>query len=154
MGVRISLQAFLRRHRTVGADSMVFIYQLEDHLRYAPITQVIFDQWQMGKPRGVTSVITVTEVLVTPLRDGNRQAAEEYRRLLSSYPHLSIVEIDQAVARRAADLRAKHGIRTPDALQIAAALIHGATGFISNDKAVKRVRDIQVLLLDEVIRPR
>lgn len=148
------MRAFLRRHRMVGADSMVFIYHLEDHLRYAPITQVVFDQWQMGKPRGVTSVITITEVLVKPIRDGNRQVAEEYRRLLSSYPHLNIVEIDQPMARRAADLRAKHGIRTPDALQIAAALSRGATGFVTNDEAVKRVQEIEVLLLDEVIRSR
>ncbi len=54
-------------------------------------------------------------------------------------PHLSVVEIDQAVARRAADLRAKHGIRTPDALQIAAALIHGATGF--NRRACRGSRE-------------
>jgi predicted nucleic acid-binding protein len=99
-------------------------------------------------------VITLTEVLVKPLRDGNRQAAEEYRRLLSSFPHLSIVEIDRPVARRAADLRAEHGIRTPDALQIAAALSRSATGFVTNDEAVKRVRALEVLLLDEVARPR
>lgn len=154
MGVRVSLRAFLRRHKMVGADSMVFIYHLEDHPRYAPITQAIFHQWQMGRPRGVTSVLTITEVLVKPLRDGNREVAEEYRRLLSSYPHLSIVEIDHPTARRAADLRARHGLRAPDALQVAAALCRGGTGFVTNDEAVKRVREIEVLLLDEVVRSR
>jgi hypothetical protein len=79
MGVSGRLRTFLRRHRVVGADSMLFIYHLEDHPRYAPITQVIFNQWQMGKPRGLTSGITITEVLGKPLRDGNRQVAEEYR---------------------------------------------------------------------------
>ncbi len=153
MGVSGRLRTFLRRHRVVGADSTVFIYHLEDHPRYAPITQVIFNQWQMGKPRGITSVITITEVLVKPLRDGNRQVAEEYRRLLSSFPHLSIVEIDRPVAGHAAYLRAKHGIRTPDALQIATALARGATGFISNDETVRRVQGIEVLLLDEISRP-
>ncbi len=154
MGVRVSLRAFLRRHRMVGADSMVFIYHLEDHPRYAPLTQVLFDELETGKVRGVTSVITITEVLVKPLREGNRQVAEEYRRLLVTFPHLSIGEVDRGVARLAADLRAKHGIRTPDALQIAAALSRSATGFVTNDEAVKRVREIEVLVLDEVIRPR
>jgi predicted nucleic acid-binding protein len=69
------------------------------------------------------------------------------------FPHLSIVEIDRPVAGHAAYLRAKHGIRTPDALQIAAALARGATGFIGNDETVRRVQGIEVLLLDEISRP-
>jgi predicted nucleic acid-binding protein len=154
LGVAGSLRPFLRRHRVVGADSMVFIYHLEDHPRYAPITQVIFDEWERGPSAGATSVVTIMEVLVKPLRDGRRQVADEYRRLLSSFPNLAIVEIDREVARRAADLRARHGIRTPDALQIAAALNHGATGFVTNDESAKRVQDIEVLLLEEVIRSR
>jgi predicted nucleic acid-binding protein len=154
LGVRGGLRTFLRRHKVVGADSMIFIYHLEDHPRYAPFTQMIFDQWETGKVGGVTSVITITEVLVKPLRDGNRQVAQEYRRLLSSFPHLSLVDIDRQVARRAADLRANHGIRTPDALQIATALSRGATGFVTNDETVKRVRDIEVLVLEEITRPR
>jgi predicted nucleic acid-binding protein len=118
LGVAANIQPFLRRHRVVGADSMVFIYHLEDHPRYAPITQVIFDEWERGRSSGATSVVTITEVLVKPLRDGHRHVAHEYRRLLSSFPNLAIIEIDHEVARRAADLRARHGIRTPDAFQI------------------------------------
>ncbi len=138
----------------MGADSMLFIYHLEDHPRFGFVTQLIFDHWETGRAGGVTSVISLMEVLVKPIREGNRQVAEEYRRLLSSFPHLSIVEIDRPVARRAADLRAKHGLRTPDALQVAAALGRGATGFVTNDEAVKRVREIEVLLLDEILRSR
>ena len=91
MGVASGLRPFLRRHKVVGADSMVFIYHLEDHPRYAPITQVIFEEWELGRSTGATSVITITEILVKPLRDGNRQVADEYRRLLSSFPNLAIV---------------------------------------------------------------
>ncbi len=151
MGVRGGLRGFLRRHRLVGADSMVFIYHLENHPRYSPLTEMIFGQWEIGKTRGITSVISLGEILVRPLRDGSRRIAEEYRRLLLSFPHLSVVDVDRHVAVRAADLRAGYGLRTPDAMQIAAALRHGATGFISNDETVKRVRDMEVLLLDEVI---
>lgn len=76
------------------------------------------------------------------------------RSFLRRHRVVGVLEIDQPMARRAADLRAKHGIRTPDALQIAAALSRGATGFVTNDEAVKRVQEIEVLLLDEVIRSR
>lgn len=60
MGVAGGLRPFLRRHRVMGADSMVFIYHLEDHPRYAPITQVIFDDWERGTSPGATSVVTIT----------------------------------------------------------------------------------------------
>lgn len=53
----------------------------------------------------------------------------------------------------ASDLRAKYAIRTPDALQIAAGLSLGATGFLTNDGRLKRVTELEVLLLDEIEKP-
>ena len=41
---------------------------------------------------------------------------------------LTIVHLDARVARIGAELRAMYGLRTPDALQIAACLAHGAEG--------------------------
>jgi len=43
MAVRPLLVQFLRRHRLLAADTMVFIYHLQDHPRYVPATQVIRD---------------------------------------------------------------------------------------------------------------
>lgn len=39
-------------------------------------------------------------------------------------------------------------------IQTATAMIAGATGFISNDPGFKRVKDLDVLILDEVIPAR
>lgn len=77
-------------------------------------------------------MITLVELLVKPKREGKREVAREYLELLSTYPNLTIVAIDLKVADLAAELRAKYGIRTPDALQLAAALQAGAGGFITN----------------------
>jgi predicted nucleic acid-binding protein len=90
--------------------------------------------WEEGRNSGVTSVITLLEVLVKPKREGNLEAARDYRELLTTYPNLCILDIDLMLADLTSDLRAKYGIRTPDALQIAAALQAGATGFITNDE--------------------
>jgi len=151
---RRALEEFLSRHKQVGADTMVFIYHLQDHLTYAPLTQAIFEAWEEGRNSGVTSVITVLEILVKPKRERNSDAARDYQGLLTTYPNLHILDVDLTVACLAADLRAKYAIRTPDALQIAAALHAGASGFITNDEQLKRVADegIEVLLLEDLLK--
>jgi len=94
------------------------------------------------------------EVLVKPLRVGDRAAAAEYRRLLTAFPNLRLLDVTQGIAESAARIRAAHGLALPDAVQIATALAAGATGFISNDADFKRVKEIEVLLLDEVVPAR
>jgi predicted nucleic acid-binding protein len=146
-----ALEKFLSRHERVGADTAVFIYHLEDHPRYARLTQRVFEAWEEGRNSGVTSVITLLELLVKPKREGKREVARDYLELLSTYPNLTIVEVDIGLADLAADLRAKYGLRTPDALQLAAALQAGAGGFITNDGRLKGVAELEVVLLDELL---
>jgi predicted nucleic acid-binding protein len=145
------LQEFLSRHRLIGADTMVFIYHLEDHPIYAQATEVIFESWEAGNTAGVTSIITLLEILVKPKRDGNLEAARDYREMLTRFPNLELVILDLELADRASGLRAKYNLKTPDAIQIAATLQAGGTAFITNDPAFKRVTEIEVLVMDELI---
>jgi predicted nucleic acid-binding protein len=48
-------------------------------------------------------------------------------------------------------LRAQHGIRLPEALQIATALQAGASLFVTNDARLRRVTDVRVLVLDDYL---
>lgn len=98
-------------------------------------------------------MITLLEILVKPKSEGHTEAAREYLDLLTTYPHLTVVEVDLGIVDLASDLRAKYAIRTPDALQIAAGLSLGATGFLTNDGRLKRVTELEVLLLDEIEKP-
>ncbi|MCB0251749.1 MAG: PIN domain-containing protein, partial [Anaerolineae bacterium] len=54
-----------------------------------------------------------------------------------------------ALARKAVALRATYNIHIPDALQIAAALESGATLFVTNDRRLTKVREIEFLLFDD-----
>jgi predicted nucleic acid-binding protein len=53
------------------------------------------------------------------------------------------------VARRAVVLRAKYGIRVPDALQIAASLEAEDTAFVTNDQRLVKVEELHVLQFDD-----
>jgi predicted nucleic acid-binding protein len=66
------------------------------------------------------------------------------------FPNLDVVDITRDVARRAAQLRAGYRLRPADALQVAAALLHGATAFVTNDRQLARVDALTVIVLDEL----
>ena len=61
------------------------------------------------------------------------------------------LEISNSIAEQAAQLRATHNIRTPDALQISAALNAGATHFFTNDIRLPEIPPIQILFIDSLI---
>lgn len=151
MAVRPALSRFLEKHRAFGVDTMVFIYHFQEHPRYVAATRAILSAWERGSHRGVTSVVTLAEVLVKPLRDGNKVAAEDYRRLLTTFPNLRLLDVSCDIAEAAARLRAAYGLPMPDMIQAATAVTAGASGFISNDPVFKRVQGLEVLILDEAV---
>jgi predicted nucleic acid-binding protein len=59
--------------------------------------------------------------------------------------------IDAALARRAVILRAAYEIHVPDALQLAAALETGATLFVTNDRRLSKIQEIEVMLFDDYV---
>jgi len=98
----------------------------------------------------VTSTVTLLEVLVHPLRSNNRELATEYRDILLN-SKLTTLEVSSSIAEQAAQLRAAHNIRTPDAIQISAAQSAGASHFFTNDIRLPEIPSIQILALDALI---
>ncbi len=145
----VGIADVISRHQVVGLDTSVFIYQLEEYPPQADVTTDLFRLIQAGRTSAVTSVVTVTELIVKPLQLGRIDTADDYERLLSDFPNLAIVDIDRAIARLAASLRARYRLGSPDALQLASGLTAGATAFVTNDRRLRRVRELEVILLDD-----
>jgi len=61
------------------------------------------------------------------------------------------LEVSNAIAEQAAQLRAAHNIRTPDAIQISAALNAGSTYFFTNDISLPEIPSIQILSIDALV---
>lgn len=134
----------------LGIDTSPFIYFVERFPVYVDRVREIFRRVDAGEVTGYTSTLTVTEVLTQPKRAGNRQVEASYRAMLYQSRHLELQVINAAIAERAADLRAAYHLRTPDALQMAAALEVGCEAFLTNDAALQRVTEVRVLVLDEL----
>ena len=147
------LQDFLRKHPVIALDSSIFIYHLEDHPRYAPLTEIIFDDLEKGMNKGITSYLTLMEIITKPKTEGLLQVARDYEYYLTTFPNLTFYEMGIEIARKASDLRATERIKSPDAIQLATAILHGATAFLTNDKIFERVKGIDILILDKFLKP-
>jgi len=132
-----------------AVDSAVFIYFIEDDPQYAPIVRPLFEQADRSERQLVTSALTLLEVLVVPLRAGDRQLAERYESLLTRGRGLRLVDITRAQLEAAASLRAVTGVRTPDALQLVAAITTGCKTFVTNDRRLPAVPGLRVVQLSQ-----
>ena len=136
---------------TLGFDTAPLIYFVERHPVYLPIIRNIIKRIDQGVMQGCASVITLTEVLVQPKRCGKIALEREYRDILLHSRNFELISIDAEIAEQAAALRSRYNLRTPDALQIAASLSAGCEAFLTNDKQLKRVEDLAVLVLDDFV---
>lgn len=119
--------------RTVYIDSCIAIYLVEEHSVYCPSIEAALENCD-----GIIcySPLTVLECLVLPLRLHHTELLAKFKRFFSlNYK----IDIPDAVYRDAAALRAKHGIKIPDALHLATARHHGCSEFWTNDDRLAEV---------------
>lgn len=145
------LQRFLARHKRIALDTCVFIYHFEAHPVYARLTVPIFE-WVQARGHGaMSSALTITELMVMPHKEGDPVRLNTYRSLLLTLPNFNWMPIDPITADCAAKLRADYKLRTPDAIQAASAIVGATPAFITNDPVFRRVKDMDVLLLDDLL---
>ena len=130
---------------------MVFIHYLDDHAEYAPLLEPLFARWETGEANAVASVLVVAETLVGPLRSGAREAAANAVHWLSGLPGLEIAPVTLDIGVRAAELRAEHGFPMADSLHAATALVRGAEVFLTNDRGLTRLRQLEPVFLDDLL---
>lgn len=150
--VEVSLsQGFPAERERIGLDTNVFIYFLEYHPRYGAWCASLFDRIERGQNSAVTSTVTLLELLVQPYRDQKEELAQKIFALASTYPKLEWVSVTMNIADRAAELRARYRLSTPDAIQLATAIGHNARRFYGNDRGLRRVKEIECVLVDDLI---
>jgi predicted nucleic acid-binding protein len=136
--------------QVVGLDSAPLIYFIEENQTYLEMTDAFFEAMVRGEFRVVTSVVTLLEVLVYPLRQGNRILAQQYRDILFNEAGLTTIEMSPAIAEEAAQLRATYNLQTPDSIQMATAISGGASFFLTNDARLPSLPGLEVLVLEDL----
>ena len=145
------LDSWLAPGTRLALDTAPIIYFVEAHPHYDGVMTVIFQRIANGDIEGFTSTLTLTEVLALPIQKQQLELCHTYKKLLASAANFTLAPITAEVAERAALLRARYHLRTPDALQIAAALVNNCQVFLTNDKALSRVTEIPIVILETLL---
>jgi len=130
-------------------DTMLLIYVFEDHPTYGGLCEWLLERAGAGDLRGLITPITMAEVLVKPLQAGRPDLADRYRDALRNLPGVTVCSLTSEAGAMAGALRAKYRLPLPDMLQVACAMEHRGA-LITNDKALRALTELPVILLDEL----
>ena len=131
-------------------DSAPLIYYVEERLAYVDKMELILILVETSSLEVVSSVLTLSEVLVVPLRMSAHRLAQRYRSILMNREFCTLLTVSADTAIRAASIRARYRINLPDALHIASALEYGCDAFLTNDYKLRVVQELDVLVLDDL----
>jgi len=130
----------------VYVDSRVLIYALEEDPQFGEAARQGLAAVVAREQHLAISPLVQLECLVRPLA---QQQNELLLRYQNWWRHFHWLGINDATFARATELRALHGLKTPDALHLATALQHGCTALISNDRRFERAEaDLETISLN------
>lgn len=86
------------RGAIIGIDTSPFIYLTEEHPAYLDAVRSFFSEMNDGGITGVTSTVTLLEVLVQPFRRGVLKLADQYRQTILNANNLSCMELTAEIA--------------------------------------------------------
>lgn len=112
-------------------DTNFFIYLIEGTSPNVARVKYLLRAFSSRHDEVLTSVMTLGEVLVTPLRNGDFPLAQRYRRIFRG-PGVSVLPFVEQAAEAFARIRME-SIKPPDAIQLATAGTAGCDLFLTND---------------------
>lgn len=135
----------------VYLDTNIWIYTLENYAAYSQDLTALFQAIDNGTLKAITSELTLAEILVAPIQREDVAQQEICKQFIRNTETLSVLPISQDILIEAAKVRARTSIKLPDAIHLATAIGAGCTAFLTNDRQLKKVTDIPVILLSDVV---
>ena len=99
---------------------------------------------------GVLSTIVLIEVLVGFYQNSENEEADRFSS--SAVLNFDVIPVNFEIAQKAAQLRAQHNIRLPDAIISASTIISKAEFFITNDKSLLKKLDLKKITPKDFVK--
>ena len=113
-------------------DTNFFIYLIEGSSPRAARAKHLLRAFSTRRDGILTSVMTLGEVLVKPVKLGDHTLAQHYKRIFKG-PGITVLPFVEDAIEAFAQLRANSAIKPPDAIQLATAATAGCDMFLTND---------------------
>jgi len=136
--------------KKIYLDTNFWIYHVSGDLPDS-VTQRILEFCIDKKVSVFTSSLSVTECLVLPIREKDETTKKAFDLLFSKLENIKVVDFTKEIAKTAAQLRANHNVSTPDAIHLATAISEGVKMFITNDKRLKKVKELEIVSIKSFI---
>lgn len=112
-------------------DTTFFIYLIEGTSSRATRAKYLVRAFAARRDEVLTSVMSVGEVLVSPLKNGDHALAQRYRQIFRGRG-VTVLPFVEPAAEGFARIRLM-GVKPPDAIQLATAATSGCDLFLTND---------------------
>ncbi len=131
----------LQKQAVVCVDTNFLIYLLEGVGELHEKSKRIFEHLIMQETIVISSELTYMEVMVQPVKQDNHTLIEKYEQLFDDFVKLQPITLP--ILKQATQYRAKTipKQKTPDAIQVATAVVCQADWFISADKGIANLPD-------------
>lgn len=137
----------LKKFKIFALDTNIFIYHFHRYPKFTELADNLFLYLEKRNIRVATSVISLIELLSFKAID---EKIKELKEAFNTTPNLAIYAVEDDIADRAAKIRRKYNFRLPDSIQLATALYSKAQVFITNDRGLKRFKELPIFLLSEI----
>jgi predicted nucleic acid-binding protein len=134
--------------KTLFFDTSPVIYIVEKHELYFPLIQPIIRLIDQERITAVTSPITLAECIFYPLRSKSYFVVEEFEHFITQ--ESAFIDINQRIGKIATEMRIAYNLKLMDALQVATAIYTNCDAFLTNDIALKRVKELRVILIEDL----
>lgn len=90
------------------------------------------------------------ECLVHPIKTGNLEVAGKFNSLIVNRSNTTFVATNPTIARDAAEIQVRYGLKLPDSIQIATAIFMKCDVLLTNDVDFKRVKELSIVVVKEL----
>ena len=137
--------------KSVYIDTNCLIYLAEGHARYRPALEPLIGAITEGSILGITSELTIAEVLVKPIADKRPDAVVIYKQLLANGEPFSLIPISVTILELSATLRGTYPVKLADAIHVATAVDQGCAAFVTNDKGIRAPQSLEIIYLNDLL---
>lgn len=130
----------------VYLDTNIAIYAVEDPPIWGAKALARLTSLRARGDTFMVSDLTRMECLVGPLKTGNTVVEQEFLAFFAA-ADMHVVSLTGAVCDRAALVRARSNFKPMDSLHLAAAVVHGADIFLTNDTRLSSFTGLTIEVL-------